>query len=162
MIRRLTTAIRRLTRRQPTPPSEPHSRRACPLCTAPEHAGPCGLWVGERPDAGAASATVLLPAVRDADEHHAPAADMHRPDIAPRGWRFWRRTQLDAGTREWLDAMKAPTLSAEDVAWQRREVEESRTWGAEWWRVRWVLAERTEEMRLVLAGVEHKLLAGAR
>lgn len=28
MIRRLTTAIRRLTRRQPTPPLEPHSRRA--------------------------------------------------------------------------------------------------------------------------------------
>lgn len=193
MIRRLATAIRRLARRQPTPPSEPHSRYGidCDVDAAYDQPG----WPGQRTprwfqaddpchchgtgcpadcetchedvlddddDDGAVPTEVLLSPVRDTDEHHASAADLHRPDIAPRGWRVWRRTQLDAGTREWLDAMKAPTVTFDEHTRDLIARKEDRDWDARLFHLRWVLAERTEEMALVLVSVEGKLLAGAR
>ena len=224
MIRRLTTAIRRLTRRQPTPPSEPHSRYLDDVLALAAGTGRCyGIdcdvdaaydqpgWPGQRtpgwfqsgdpchchgadctpdcetchgdvlerpdgaaataldkldpdagPDDGAVPAEVRVPAVPDPHPPVSEVAAVHRPDIVPRGWRFWRRTQLDADTREWLDGMKAPVLTVEERARDLIQQKEDRDWTAEWYRVRWVLAERTEEMRVVLVGVEGKLLAGAR
>lgn len=95
MIRRLAAAIRRLTRRQPTPPSEPHSPWPCDVdCEWCDNCD-CGTapTVLERPngsepttfdrivlgpDDGAAPATVPLPTVRDEDQHDAAPAALRR------------------------------------------------------------------------------------